>query len=196
MVLIVLYDLISRLKKTPPVTTKEPANLRKDSYYNAELQRILIRVKLELQACKVVLARFHNGGCFANGLDMRKFTVSHETAAGSKIPLMDKCVGVLNSRYGIAFERLAIMKEYIINDIEDCSDQNFKRDMIEYGFKATYLFLIKQTNGVDEGFIGINFSDTTVLTQEQREIVREQIPRIIDLVNMSEDMDCSKHNKN
>jgi hypothetical protein len=101
---------------------------------------------------------------------------------------MDKCVSVLNSRYGIAFEQLAIRREYVVYDVDDCTDTNFKRDMSEYGFKATYIFLIKQLNGSDEGFIGVNFSDTKVLTAEQRDIIREQIPRIIDLVNMKEEI--------
>ena len=188
LIVVVLHKLILKLNKAPEKHEKAPSSLRKDSYYDAELQRILIRIKLELQACKITLARFHNGGCFANGLDMRKFTVTHETSGGSKYPLMDKCISVLNSRYGIAFEQLAIRKEYVVHDIEDCNDSNFKRDMGEYGFKATYIFLIKQLDGSDEGFVGVNFADTKVLTAEQRDVIKEQIPRIIDLVNMKEEV--------
>jgi hypothetical protein len=188
LIVIILHKLMIKLNKQPDIPHKEQTSLRKDSYYNAELQRILIRIKLELQACKVTLARFHNGGCFANGLDMRKFTVTHETTGGSKVPLMDKCVSVLNSRYGIAFEQLAIRREYVVYDVDDCNDTNFKRDMGEFGFKATYIFLIKQNSGIDEGFVGVNFSDSKILTPEQRDIVREQIPRIIDLVNMKEEI--------
>lgn len=190
---LIISILINLLNKVLNVSlnktlTKTNISLEKDAYCNAEVQRIIIRLKLELHSCKVILSRFHNGGCYANGLDMKKFTVSHETTGGTigGINLMDKCVGVLNSRYGIAFETLAASHQFVVNDTDECLDQNFKNDMISYGFKACYLFLIKQVNGVDEGFIGINFKETIVLTAEQRDIVKDQIPRILNLINMKE----------
>lgn len=192
-VLIISISVLYKLLKQIGINTivkpqKQIISLEKDAYCNAEVQRMLIRVKLELHACKVLLARFHNGGCYANGLDMKKHTVTHETAGGtiSNDSLMDKCVGVLNSRYGIGFEVLAATHQYVVSDSEDCLDSNFKADMGRHGFKSCYLFLIKQRDGIDEGFIGVNFKETMVLTAEQRDIVLEQIPRLLDLINMKE----------
>ncbi len=165
---------------------KQYLTLQKESTYNKEISGILVRLKLELQSAKVGLMRFHNGGKFANGIDMKKFTATHETASDTIEPFMDKCVSVLNSRYPVAFEILGISGQFVVSDVDDCVDLNFKADMKKYGFKSCYLFLINQAEGHHEGFIGINFTQTTVLDAQKRAIVNEQIPRILALINMVE----------
>jgi hypothetical protein len=188
MMVYILWGLSRKLLSSPLNKSmgKEAVSLEKDAYCNAEVQRILIRLKLELNASKVTLTRFHNGGCFANGLDMKKFTITHETSSEVIPPLMDKGVAMLNSRYGIAFETLASQHQYVVVDVEDCLDQNFKTDMKRFGFKACNLFLIKQVDGLDEGILTVNFSNTRLLTPQERDICTEQIPRILDLINLKE----------
>jgi len=188
-IVVILYTLLYKLTNSPitKAISKTTISLQKDSYCNAEVQRILIRLRLELGAAKVTLARFHNGGCFANGLDMKKFTVTHETSSSvSHPPMMDRCVGVMNSRYGIAFETLSSQHQYVVVDVEDCVDLNFKEDMKFYGFKACNLFLIKQKDGMDEGILTVHFAFTRLLTPEERDICKDQIPRILDLINLKE----------
>jgi hypothetical protein len=159
-------------------------SVKEDSVYNVVIQKIICKLKLDLHATKIVIGRFHNGGNYVNGLPMKKFTLTHETAGGTDIPMMDKCVAVLNSRYSVAFAQLATIDSYCISDINDCNDMNFQRDMRMYGYKATYLFLMRQFDGKEDGFIGVNFNHTEVLMKEQRHLVEEQIPRIIGLLNM------------
>jgi hypothetical protein len=190
-VAISVYQFSIYVKKIKPPICKEDiikAYVTDENEYlcNIETHGILYRIGLELRSCKVALMRFHNGGKFANGRDMRKFTTTHETPSDTIKPFMDNNIGVLISRYPIAFNCLKIQGYYAVSDINDCNDLNFKCDMKKYGFKACYLFLIKQVNGNHEGFIGVNFCETTVLDSEKREIVKEQIPKILSLINMVE----------
>lgn len=181
------FYFIITAKEKPHYISSDKYSVKEDSVYNAEVQKIIIRLKLELRACKVVIGRFHNGGNYVSGLPMKKFSLTHETAGGSTTSMMDRCLAVLNSRYPEAFAQLATLEEYCISDTEDCPDANFKRDMNNYGFKATYLFLMRQFNGKEDGFVGVNFNGTTVLTLEQRHKVVEEIPRIVGLLNMQKE---------
>jgi len=185
---ILFYNYIQKIKPPPcqDAIIKSYINLGKESTYNKEVYAILVRLRLELQSAKVGLMRFHNGGKFSNGHDMKKFTATHETASDTIEPFMDKCIGVLNSRYPVALETLWYHETYFVADVEDCNDLNFKSDMKRYGFKACYLFLIKQVDGKHEGFIGINFTHTEVLSTEKREIIKGEIPKILSLINMKE----------
>lgn len=173
--------------KIPLIPKKAHLSIKSSSLYDAEIYKMLCQIQRDTTACKVIVARFHNGGSFRNGLDMEKFSVTHETPLGSPYPLQDRCIGMLNSRYGSAFLQLATCGDYCISDINDCPDPNFKQDMKYYEFLSTYLFLIKQFDGSDEGFVGINFRFTTVLTGEQRNKVQSYIPRLLGLINMREE---------
>jgi hypothetical protein len=142
---------------------------------------------VELQATKIIIARFHNGGNYVNGLEMKKFSATFETEGGTYIPMMDKCVAVFNSRYSLAFAHLVAMGDYCISERNACEDQNFQHDMKEYDFQSTNLFLMKQFDGRDEGFVGVNFRDTHVMDKEQRNRIKEQIPIIVGLLNMNKE---------
>ena len=158
--------------------------LRERSCYDVDIARVIWKLKEDVNACKITVNRFHNGGNYANRQPMQKFTATHETPGGSIIPVMDKCNGILISRYSEAFMTLGTMSEYVIHCVDDCIDRNFRYDMIFYGFKATYLFLIENPDGSEEGFIGVNFKNAHVMEPEQRQKVREQIPTILLLLNM------------
>lgn len=186
--LLVLYRIAQKFLNSPVIKTIQPLEvpLKREIYCDAEIYRIIIRLKYEFYALKVFIGRYHDGGIFANGLRMKKFTITHETAGGGDKPMMDIFVGTMNSRYCIAFEGLIAQEIFCVSDIEDCVDLNLRDDMRKYGFKALYLFLIRQRNGIEEGFLGIGFRETTVLSEEQRDVVREQIGHILDLINLRE----------
>jgi hypothetical protein len=181
---VVLYKLLVKVEKKEKATTFKVA-IKKASTYDAALKILLYNLKKELSADKVIVARFHNGGNFANGYEMKKFTVTHETPGGTSIPLMDKQVAVLNSRYSEAILHLVSIGNYSIADCTDCTDQSFRHDMQEYGFQATYLFLIRQIDGTEEGFVGVNFKSTHVMTPEHRQKVSEKLTDILGVLNMT-----------
>jgi hypothetical protein len=185
-IIYLIHQLINKVqsinvekKKTRPVTVKD------DAIYGVQINRLIYQLKHDIHADKVCVARFHNGGAYSNGFDMKKFSVTHETPLGSSEPMMDRCQAILNSRYPDAFLQLVTLGTYIVNDVVDCTDPNFKHDMAKYGFQTTYLFRIKQYDGNDEGFLGINYKQTKVLTPEERQTAEETIPTLLGLLNMT-----------
>jgi hypothetical protein len=180
--ILVLHRFAKKLEKQEEkrhkITVKEECN------HNVEVQKIICRIKIQLNATKVIIARFHNGGNYVNGLEMKKFSTTFETEGGTYIPMMDKCVSVFNSRYPIAFSYLAAMGYYTVAERKDCEDGNFRNDMKEFDFQSTNLFLMKNFDGLYEGFIGVNFRDSRVMDKEAREKVTDEIPQIVGLLNM------------
>jgi hypothetical protein len=189
LVIIAIYKFYYMIKPAAHsiINDSNRYSVKEDSNYNVVVQKIICKLKFDLHAQKIVIGRFHNGGNYVNGLPMKKFTLTHETAGGTDLPMMDKCYAILNSRYSQAFAQLASLDEYCIYDCEDCIDLNFKRDMQLWGFKSCYLFLMRQFDGKEDGFIGVNFRETKVMTPEERHKVEEQIYRIIGLLNMQKE---------
>jgi len=190
-IIIVAYGIFKALNRLviniPAKPVKINFPLKQSIEYDLLLSRTLQKLKDELNATKVLVARFHNGGNFYNGLAMKKFSVYMETASSnSTIPCMqDTYRDVMNSRYPEVFSHLVVWGDYICSDIADCLDTNFKNDAVKCGFVSVNLFLIKQLNGVEEGFVGINFRTGEVMTPEQRSKVTEAIPKILGMLNMS-----------
>jgi len=186
---IILWELIKALKYFSPAPNLKPLHisLKKSSEYNLILSRKLYELKFTLNASKILITRFHNGGNYLNGMAMMKFSVYMETASElASCPIMcDNFRDVLNTRYPIAFSHLlSSWEEYICSDIDDCMDMNFKIDAKKCGFKSVNLFLIKQLNDTEEGFIGINYKDSHVMTSQERETVRNMLPTFRGLLNM------------
>ena len=180
------FNRITRAQLNPKPEPKEKKlfQMKESAVYDVMIDREICEIKKTVQADKVILGRFHNGGYFANGMDMKKFSITHETPLGSIEPMMDRNQAVLNSRYPVAFLELVTLDYYMVSEVNDCTDPNFKRDMCKYGFCSGYLFMIKQFDGSDEGFIGVFFKTTKVMMQEQRENVTDSIPTLLGLVNM------------
>lgn len=187
-VLIVAYGINRALNKLivqPP--KQNPLTLRKSTEYNLLLARLILKMRDEVNSCKILVARFHNGGFFNNGLHMEKFSVYMETpSANSTIPCMqDGYRDVFNTRYPEVFSQLIVWGEYICTDINDCTDINFKNDAKKCGFQSVNLFLVKQLDGTEEGFVGVNYKDTHFMTPEEREKIKVNLPTVRGFLNMT-----------
>jgi hypothetical protein len=179
-----LHQLVNKVnigvqkKEVIKVTVKD------DAVFNVQINRLIYKLRTDLHADKICIARFHNGGSFNNGFDMKKFSITHETPLPCDEPMMSHNQAILNSRYPDAFLHLVSLESYIVHNIDNCTDPNFKSDMKRYGWNSTMLFLIRQFDGSDEGFVGINFKQTRVLTDEEYGKIEEIIPTLLGLVNM------------
>lgn len=186
--IVAMYNkMIKPAEKRKYVAKKRARSLKENAVYDVEINRLVYEIKLNVAACKIIVGRFHNGGFFNNALPMQKFTVTHETPLGSAVPLQACGQGVLNSRYPEAMLCLATLEIYDVYDVVDCKDPNYKHDMEKFGFKSSFMFLINQFDGEEEGFIGINYQHTHVMTPEQKDKVRDAIPRLLGLINMKEE---------
>jgi len=94
---------------------------------------------------------------------------------------------VLNSKYSSTILQLVTCDYLCLSDAADNVDRSFKKFMDTYDFNSANLFLIKQLGDQTcEGFVGVFFKNTHIMDASQREIVTENIPKILNLVNLRE----------
>jgi hypothetical protein len=188
-ILLVAYGIFKALNKiiVNPSPKKEPINLRSSSNYNLLLHRLLIKIKDLLNAPKVFVGRFHDGGEFNNGLHMEKFSIWAETpSSNDKIPILqDYFRDIFNTRYPEIFPHLIVWGEYLCADLDCCEDIGFKRDFKRLGFCSVNFFLVKQLDNTEEGFVGICYRDTHVMTPEERSKVTSELATIRGFLNMT-----------
>jgi hypothetical protein len=99
--------------------------------------------------------------------------------------MQDTYRDILNTRYPEVFSSLVVWGEYICADINDCTDASFKADALKCGFNSVNLFLVKQLDGTEEGFVGVNYKQTHVMTPEERSKITNELPTIIGFLNMT-----------
>jgi hypothetical protein len=170
------------------VSSQVEVSLRQTIQYEKAIDKILMRIKLELNAFDVYVARFHNGGSFNNGTRMKKFSIPYGKASSTIRELVRwKFYDKFCSHWPDVIDQMLVMNEYCCSDIKDCNDLTFKKDMEYYDFKSCHLFLICQDDlsRSPEGFIAINFKESKVLTKEERDIVKNEIPRLLSLMNLT-----------
>jgi hypothetical protein len=179
-----IYRALNKLIVNPPVKAS-PVSLKVQSEYNLLLARLLVKIRTDLNCCNVLVARFHNGGIFNNGLHMEKFSVYSETPSDLCPIMQDGYRDIFNTRYPEVFSHLVVWGEYICADVDDCTDINFRNDAKKCGYGSVNLFLVKQLDGTEEGFIGVNYRETHVMTLEERSKVTSELPSIRGFLNMT-----------
>jgi hypothetical protein len=156
--------------------------------HNRDLYEMIFVLRETLHADDVFIARFHNQGCWNNELPIRRFSVVTESyIEGRTYQLQDTMRDVLLSKYPYAMQSLVLLGSYNCPDIIMSEDRKFKKDMVDFGVKSLYLFLIRQItpDKAPEGFIGITFTKERVLTKEEKDIVKGLHDDILGLLNMT-----------
>ena len=188
---VAIYLFLKKFNKTADKIIKEPfdVSLRQSNAFAMAIDDILNVLRIELRADDIYIARFHNGGSFANGERMKKFSVTYGKAAVSQKELVrwtmyDK----FTSHWPEVFDQLYATEEYYCAELENSRDSNFRRDMQKFEFKSIYLYLISQpdTAKTPEGFIAINYKDyhVPINFKEEQDRVKEDIPKLLALMNL------------
>lgn len=163
-------------------------DLREIISYEKAIDKKLIRLRLELNAADIYIARFHNGGTYNNGVRIKKFSIPYEKSSSAIKELVRwRNFDKFCSHWPDVMDNLLVMREYCITDMQDCSDLNFKRDMEFYNFKSCHLFLIEQLDlsHSPEGFLAVNFFETRVLEKDERDLILSEIPNLLSLINLT-----------
>ncbi len=171
-----------------PNNQNNHTDLRQIISYEKAIDKILTRIRLELNAADVYIARFHNGGTYNNGVRIKKFSIPYEKSSSAIKELVRwRNFDKFCSHWPDVMDNLLVMREYCITDMQDCSDLNFKRDMEFYNFKSCHLFLIEQhdLSHSPEGFLAVNFFETRVLEKDERDLILSEIPNLLSLINLT-----------
>jgi hypothetical protein len=166
-------------------------SLRQTSHYETAIYDIIRQLRIEFTASDVYIARFHNGGNFANGTRMKKFSVTYGIAVSQQKELLKyRFYDKFCSHWADMIDELLVQGDYIKPDVKDevlCRDVNFRRDMTFYNFESVYIFLIYQPDAAKtpEGFLAINFGKYRLLTKEEQDRIKEDLPKLVALMNLT-----------
>ena len=159
------------------IKKKHKITIQDKSTFYLEMDKICASIRKSLHANGTYLAYFHNGGTFANGINMDKFTVVGED--------YDDHINTNSYYMAYAYRRLLIDNRYYINDINDLSiDLSLKADLMKRKVTSTYMFLIKDPlKDTPIGFCVVEFINKVELSNES-EIWKYQ-NKLYKLLNMT-----------
>jgi hypothetical protein len=179
------YAFLSKLDGVNKVYTK--SNMRVTVPYIVAIDKILVELKYELNSADVFIGRFHNGGDYANGTPMEKFSITHGKASPNIKALQPRFYNIFCSHWPVVIEYLIVFNEYVCYNFDECSDTNFVKDMNEAGFKSVYIFLICQNDAAQtpEGFVTVAFTDQRHLPTETKDRIKSDIPTLLSLMNLT-----------
>lgn len=66
---------------------------------HTRIHEMLTELRVTIRACRCLVFQFHNGGAFADGSSMKKFSVTHESCDGSVASMILDSQDVLLTRY-------------------------------------------------------------------------------------------------
>lgn len=66
---------------------------------HTRIHELLTELRVTVRACRCLVFQFHNGGAFADGSSMKKFSVTHESCDGSVTSMILDAQDVLLTRY-------------------------------------------------------------------------------------------------
>ena len=81
---------------------------------HSQLHEILTELRVTVRACRCLIFQFHNGGSFADGTSIKRFSVTHESCSVLSQTMILESQDVLVSRYSSLMETLEIQSGKII----------------------------------------------------------------------------------
>ena len=138
--------------------------------YNYELNKNLWLLLTELDADRAYICRFHNGGYFSGGIEMKKFSMTNEVFServeGSiSAHYKDKYI----SEYAALFAKLFINENFLCENQDEIVDPSTKNLLKKYPQGSFYLYIIKESSGKPIAYFGIHFNKGRKLTEEEQE---------------------------
>ena len=147
---------------------KKHYSLKDITMYALNIDKILFDILTKLNASRIILARFHNGGTFIGGLPIDKFSVTNEIYGDDVDHSITQMMqNILLSTHSQVIHELLVSDCYFRASLNDVPN-GFKKMLSIGGVKSVYLFLIKDIDETPMSFICITFNEKeTELHQDE-----------------------------
>lgn len=168
------------------VRNHDKTTYAEEARYNKELDRILYEIYHNTGASNVTLFRFHNGGTWANGHSMKKFSAIMEKF-GAGPSLTSNFKDILCSHYPEMLDALFFYGVYRQHDMAMCKDTSFRIDMEKLGIQSVLAVLIRRpTIGAEEAaFVMVSYTKPAVVKQEQNDFIQNKRSEILALLDQT-----------
>ena len=136
---------------------------------NALVDDQLEQLKEELDACRVWISQFHNGGNFyPTGKSIQKFSIFHELYTPGVSPISDTFKNIPVSLFSKPISHLYSDGEILIPNYKKGNNFGLKIFADGTGAKSSYLFALNSINDEFIGVLGIEYcSRVKKLSEEQ-----------------------------
>jgi hypothetical protein len=118
---------------------------------HTEIHELLTELRLSTKSMRATILCFHNGEYYANGVSMRKFSISHESVHKGYTTQVYKLKNVLCSLC-IPLLNQVLQDKSNIHSTETFTDGYFKEFLQDENI-SHYACLLLKNNGVNIGFI-------------------------------------------
>ena len=134
----------------------------------------LEQIKDELDACRVWISQFHNGGNFyPTGKSIQKFSIFHEMYTPGVSPISDTFKNIPVSLFSKPISHLYSDGEILISNYKKGNHFGLKTFAEGTGSKSSYIFALNSINDEFIGTLGIEYcSRVKKLSEEQLNTAR------------------------
>ena len=133
----------------------------------------------ELEADRIWIAQFHNGGHFyPTGRSIQKFSIFYETITPNTEPIQSVFQNIPVSLFPKSLSKLYKDGELSIAELNDGEDYDLKPLCISYGTKSFYMISIYNLDDHFIGVMGIAFNEEYKLSKEDWIFIRQKVGAI------------------
>ena len=160
--------------------TKPPKKLLEEAIDLNELVSEQIEIIIdELEADRIWIAQFHNGGHFyPTGKSIQKFSIFYETITPNTEPIQSVFQNIPVSLFPKSLSKLYKDGELSIAELNDGEDYDLKPLCIAYGTKSFYMISIYNLDDHFIGVMGIAFNEEYKLSKEDWIFIRQKVGAI------------------
>jgi len=133
----------------------------------------------ELEADRIWIAQFHNGGHFyPTGKSIQKFSIFYENITPNTEPIQSVFQNIPVSLFPKSLSKLYKDGELSIVTLNDEEDYDLKPLCISYGTKSFYMISIYNLDDHFIGVMGIAFNEEYKLSKEDWIFIRQKVGAI------------------
>lgn len=145
-------------------------SLRKDNFIqiHSDINERLSELRIQSNAMRASIMQFHNGEYYADGISMRKFSISHESSHKGYYPQVLKFKNSLCSLFTVLLEKMMENKS-IIHSVESLSEHGHTKHFFEDEFISHFAILPLKSKGIIVGFLSVQWHKDYAPTIEQAE---------------------------
>lgn len=122
----VVIGIIGAIRKRKLSIKKIFAKDQKFAQTHTQIHELLTELRLVTRSSRTLIFQFHNGGCFADGSSMKRFSVTHESISPGFQSMILEAQDVLVTRSMELIRILEVSPHKIISveSLEECSIQS------------------------------------------------------------------------
>jgi hypothetical protein len=169
------YDVVRNM-----VRGRKPETVQDHIAKNEFIQERLEEILQKINASRVYVTQFHNGGYFYSGSPMQRCSVTYEAVNNWVAPTIGDLQNRLVSEYPLLHSTLLNTGEFYIPDVSKMTENGMRQKFEKRGIKTFYAVGIWDLSGnkvgnISVNYVGINYS----MSDEEKNAIQDFAKQIV-----------------